>query len=150
MDMSVLDVVPLLAVLAIAVAVEMRTGLIPNWLTGTASLVLFAVAVFAGDALGFGLGALMYSVVLGGLYVAQPGFWGGGPVKLGFPVGGALGILGAPIALLLFLLGMRTMAWWKARGSEDSALPEIPTAPMMAGTAVFVLLLRCVIPTAPW
>ena len=136
-------VLPLL-VAVVAIAFELRTREIPNWLSFGAFLAAWPLAYFAGTLpLAVGGFVLASGVLLIGW---QKGYVGGGALKLA----GAIGALTSPsVALAIVIVGaVAALASWQwakhVREKTPSALPPaLPGSPFIAiGTILGLLATR--------
>jgi leader peptidase (prepilin peptidase)/N-methyltransferase len=103
--------VALAPVVVVASAIDLRLHRLPDRLTMTATVVLMAtlavVAVATGDAGVVGraaMGAVLFAGLLAVVHVVSPAGMGFGDVKLGVPLGlavGATGVLNVVVALML-------------------------------------------------
>ncbi len=115
------------AILILAMALEIRTGRIPNWLTALPFVIFAAVMVFADDraALLWQIG-LSAGVFVFGLVMFSIGGMGAGAVKLMAGMALFLPLQNAFFTLLVFLavFFVSTVVFIQFRkifGSEDSA-----------------------------
>ena len=131
-----------LVVVVVAIASELRTKEIPNWLTFGAFLAAWPLAYFAGTLpLAAGGFFLAFGVILIGY---QKGYVGGGALKLA----GAIGALTSPtVALAIIVVAIAAAAaswrWAKHVLEKDlSAHPPVPPGSICVaiGTIMGLLL----------
>ena len=148
MEFDLISFVVVMAVVAVAVTIDLRTRRIPNWLTvpAFAAGMLFHIVtggwsgfLFAGGGFAVGFGILLALWLIGG--------GGGGDVKLM----GAIGAwLGAPITLIIFfgstifslVCTVAVIVWFR------KPVPNSNATPTAAAVATNTTALKQTIPYA--
>ena len=74
--------------------IDIRTGRLPDILTGGGALVVFGYALIAGDLAAGATGAILLVVPYALVHLVAPAAFGAGDVKLAFPLGAVTGLAG--------------------------------------------------------
>lgn len=131
---------------AVATYTDLRTRLIPNWLTGAGALgvLVWRLATGSGAAGLLGMGVAVVVLGLASLASRRPP--GGGDWKYACVLGGALGPLGVLGALGLAALG--STVWGlgrmlRRRGDGHTPLPLAPFLAVGSCVSAFGMGWRC-------
>lgn len=120
---------------------DVRTGRIPNRLTGALAFVVFALALASGDLAAAMRGALTAGGSLGLLFVASRGrAIGLDDVKLAVGIGAALGAVGGSFALACAFAGGAVYAAALIAAGRARRSDTIPFAPFLAGGTLVAML----------
>jgi Flp pilus assembly protein protease CpaA len=127
-----------LALVGMALVVELLTNRIPNWLTVPGMLAGMGLGIYSGDLTAHALGLIALAVIGIGLFAAR---WIlGGTAKLLMAVGSLAGLGGGlSAALAVALVYLLVLCWIRVSspGDEDLDQPErepwvsFPTSPMV-------------------
>jgi leader peptidase (prepilin peptidase)/N-methyltransferase len=144
--MSTLPVFAALCGTCAAAAIDARTGLVPDRLTCTTTLLTLGLAAFTGSAEDACMGACAVGGLLLSLHLVSRGRGLGlGDVKLGTTIGAGFGVAAGITALgVAFVAGGAYAAWMLAtrRATRRSTIPFGPFLAAGTLTAAAALVLR--------